>query len=179
MNLKQFPVITWWENGWLRIRDARFIGHAKLKKHLGINMTRTALIHVGDYSGSGRTRRSTSLSRIRYPMNKSKKTFLACAAMAGLYAGAITAQAAPARTHSDEAGTKITKVADKDKASCSGKDGCSGKDSCKGAHDCKGKNACKGQGGCKSGDNGCKAKNSCKGKGGCSTAKKPEPSKEG
>jgi hypothetical protein len=110
-------------------------------------------------------------------MNKSTKTFLACAAIAGLYAGAITAQAAP--SSDSAAGIKIQKVADKDKSSCNGKDGCNGKDSCKGTHDCKGKNDCKGHGGCKSGDNGCKGKNSCKGKGGCSTAKKPEPSKAG
>lgn len=108
-------------------------------------------------------------------MNKSTKTFLACAALAGLYAGAITAKAA---TTSPDAGVKIQKIADKDKSGCNSKDGCSGKDSCKGTHDCKGKNDCKGHGGCKSGDNGCKGKNSCKGKGGCSTAKKPEAEKE-
>jgi hypothetical protein len=101
-------------------------------------------------------------------MNKSTKTFLACAAIAGLYAGAITVKAAAA----SDAGTKIQKVADAKE-----KSGCNSKDGCKGAHDCKGKNDCKGHGGCKSGDNGCKGKNSCKGKGGCSTAKKPEPSK--
>jgi hypothetical protein len=111
-------------------------------------------------------------------MNKSTKTFLACAAIAGLYAGAITVNASAA-THSG-AGTKIQKLADtKDKSGCNSKDGCKAKDACKGTHDCKGKNDCKGQGGCKSGDNGCKGKNSCKGKGGCSTAKKPETSKAG
>jgi len=112
-------------------------------------------------------------------MKQTTKTFLACAALAGLYSGAITVQAQAASTRGD-AGTKIQKVADasKDKASCSGKDGCGGKDGCKGAHDCKGKNDCKGKGGCKSGDNGCKGKNDCKGKGGCSTAKKPEAEKK-
>ncbi len=111
-----------------------------------------------------------------HPMNHSTKTFLACAALAGLYAGAITVKAAPANT---DAGVKIQKVADaKEKSGCSGKDGCKAKESCKGTHDCKGKNDCKGHGGCKSGDNGCKGKNSCKGKGGCSTAKKPEAEKE-
>ncbi|MGC4074745.1 MAG: hypothetical protein QM760_20025 [Nibricoccus sp.] len=104
-------------------------------------------------------------------MNKSTKTLLACAAVAGLYAGAITVKASPSSSSDSAAGTKIMKVADKDKSGCNSKDGC------KGTHDCKGKNDCKGQGGCKSGDNGCKGKNSCKGKGGCSTAKKPEGAK--
>lgn len=114
------------------------------------------------------------LLEVTHAMIKSTKTLLACAALSGLYAGALSARsygATPA-----EAGSKHTvQLADKDKASCSGKDGCSAKDkdSCKGLHDCKGKNACKGQGGCKSGDNGCRGKNSCKGHGGCSTAQKP------
>ena len=109
-------------------------------------------------------------------MNKSTKTFLACAAIAGLYAGAITVNASAASDSA--AGTKIQKLADaKEKSGCNSKDGCKAKESCKGTHDCKGKNDCKGHGGCKSGDNGCKGKNSCKGKGGCSTAKKPETSK--
>jgi len=100
-------------------------------------------------------------------MKNSTKSLLACAALAGLYSGALAT-----RTYavtSSDAGTKITKVAeaDKDKASCTGKDGC------KGQHDCKGKNDCKGQGGCKSANNDCKGKNECKGKGGCATAKKP------
>ncbi len=107
-------------------------------------------------------------------MTKSTKTLLACAALAGLYSGALAT-----RTYGSShvgAGTKLQQLADKDKSSCSGKDGCGAKDkdkdSCKGIHDCKGKNDCKATGGCKSGDNGCKGKNSCKGKGGCSTAKK-------
>jgi len=106
-------------------------------------------------------------------MNKSTKTLLACAALAGIYSGALVTKSFASTSRSD-AGVKLQKIADSDKSSCSGKDGCSGKDksSCKGMHDCKGKNDCKAQGGCNSSDNGCKGKNSCKGKGGCSTAKK-------
>jgi len=110
-------------------------------------------------------------------MTRSTKTLLACAALAGLYSGALATRTYGA-THASDAGTKLQQLADKDKASCSGKDGCSAADkdkdkaSCKGMHDCKGKNDCKGQGGCKSSDNSCKGKNSCKGQGGCATAKK-------
>lgn len=80
----------------------------------------------------------------KYAMNKSTKTMLACAALAGLYSGSFALRAY-ATVHP---GTKIVKD-----------------DSSK--HDCKGQNACKGQGGCSAGDNGCKGKNSCKGHGGC------------
>lgn len=106
-------------------------------------------------------------------MTKSSKTLLACAALAGIYSGSLVSKTIAAPSRSD-AGTKLQLVAEKDKASCSGKEGCGAKDkdSCKGIHDCKGKNDCKGQGGCSASDNGCKGKNSCKGKGGCSTAKK-------
>ncbi len=83
-------------------------------------------------------------------MNKSTK-IIACAAMAGLYMGALAVKAHGSVTN---AGTMIVKADDK------------------GKHDCKGKNDCKGTGGCKSSDNGCKGKNSCKGKGGCSTMEK-------
>jgi hypothetical protein len=86
-------------------------------------------------------------------MRNSKALLVSCAALAGLYAGAITLRAAT--THID-AGSKIVKADESDK----------------GKHDCKGKNSCKGQGGCKSGDNGCKGQNSCKGKGGCASAGK-------
>ncbi|HZP60979.1 MAG TPA: hypothetical protein VFB27_11710 [Opitutaceae bacterium] len=89
-------------------------------------------------------------------MNKSTKTMLACAALAGLYSGSFALQAHA----SVKPGTAIVKD-DSGKSSCNGKSGCSGK------HDCKGQNSCKGQGGCSSGDNGCKGKNSCKGHGGC------------
>jgi hypothetical protein len=88
-----------------------------------------------------------------YPMNKSSKTIITAAAIAGLYLGAMATKAS----------------AEKAKDGCKGKDGCSGKKEGK-AHDCKGKNECKGKGGCGSSDNGCKGKNTCKGKGGCSSA---------
>ncbi len=77
-------------------------------------------------------------------MNKSTKTMLACAALAGLYSGSFAVRALA----TVKPGTVITKD-----------------DSSK--HDCKGQNACKGQGGCSAGDNGCKGKNTCKGHGGC------------
>ena len=103
-------------------------------------------------------------------MNKSTRTIIMAAAIAGLYAGALALKASASVTN---AGTAAVHD-DKSKDSCKGKDGCKGKDSCK-AHDCKGQNGCKGKGGCQSGDNGCKGKNSCKGKGGCATdgSKKP------
>jgi len=77
-------------------------------------------------------------------MNKSTKTILACAAVAGLYSGAFALKAHA----SVNPGSAIVK----DDSS---------------THSCKGQNACKGQGGCSAGDNGCKGKNSCKGHGGC------------
>ncbi|HEY5893637.1 MAG TPA: hypothetical protein VIT91_10440 [Chthoniobacterales bacterium] len=103
-------------------------------------------------------------------MIHSRKTMIACAALAGLYAGAITSAKAATTTASHEGGMKVVNALTMgDKSSCSGKDGC------KATHDCKGKNECKGLGGCKTGDNGCKGKNSCKGKGGCSTKETPKP----
>jgi len=85
---------------------------------------------------------------------------IACAAMAGLYSGALAVRASASTAY---AGKAIVSD-DKDH-----------KDSSK--HDCKGKNDCKGKGGCSSGNNGCKGKNDCKGKGGCSTMKEePKPS---
>jgi hypothetical protein len=87
-------------------------------------------------------------------MTKSKKAFIAGAALAGLLAGTSpTIQASNllsgmhANVQSDAPAN--TKVKEK--------------------HACKGQNSCKGKGGCKSSDNGCKSKNSCKGKGGCAT----------
>ena len=115
-------------------------------------------------------------------MTKSTKTLLACAAIAGIYSGSLATKTYGA-SHSSDAGTKLQQVADKDKASCSGKDGCGAADkdkaSCKGMHDCKGKNDCKAQGGCKSSDNGCKGKNSCKGKGGCGAMDKTDDAPKG
>ncbi len=90
---------------------------------------------------------------------------IAGAAMAGLFAGALTSHSHASVAFGKSAGKSPAQM-DKDKASCKGPNGCSSA----GKHDCSGKNACKGQGGCKSGDNGCKGKNSCKGKGGCSTS---------
>jgi hypothetical protein len=97
-------------------------------------------------------------------MNKTTKTMIAGAAVAGLFSGAFASQAradqstgvrSAAGTSLANPGVMATSLADADM----------------GKHDCKGKNDCKGQGGCKTSDNGCKGKNSCKGKGGCSTAK--------
>jgi hypothetical protein len=102
------------------------------------------------------------------PMNKTSRTIIAAAAIAGLYAGSLALKASASTTN---AGTAVAKAEEKAKDSCKGKDGCSGKDGK--AHDCKGKNDCKGKGGCKTATNDCKGKNECKGKGGCSTAQKP------
>jgi len=96
-------------------------------------------------------------------MNKSSKTIITAAAIAGLYMGALAA-----KSYAADAGSTAPST-EKSKDSCKGKDGCNGKKDGK-AHDCKGKNECKGKGGCGSSDNGCKGKNSCKGKGGCSSA---------
>ena len=99
-------------------------------------------------------------------MNKTTKTIIAAAAIAGLYAGALVIKASASTVN---AGTAIVKSDEK------GKDSCKGKDGCKGGHDCKGKNDCKGKGGCKSGDAGCKGKNTCKGHGGCAAKEEPKP----
>lgn len=85
---------------------------------------------------------------------------IACAALAGLYTGAIMSANAATSAPSRDSGTKIATSTMSDQ---------------KDTHSCKGQNTCKGQGGCKSGDNGCKGKNSCKGKGGCSTKQTPTP----
>jgi len=85
-------------------------------------------------------------------MKKSTNMMIACAAMAGLYTGALAVRASASTAH---AGKVIFADDSKDKSK----------------HDCKGK------GGCKSSENGCKGKNDCKGKGGCSTMKdEPKPS---
>ncbi len=84
-------------------------------------------------------------------MNKSTRTIIAAAALAGLYSGALAVRAS-ASVASTSAGTVITHDDQKTDT-----------------HDCKGQNSCKGKGGCSAGDNGCKGKNTCKGKGGCNT----------
>lgn len=99
-------------------------------------------------------------------MTKSKKAFMASAALAGLLAGtSLPLQASnllSGKSSFNNAQDAKDKKADKDK------------------HACKGQNSCKGKGGCKAGDNGCKGKNSCKGKGGCATdgSKMPDEKKE-
>jgi len=84
-------------------------------------------------------------------MNKSTKMIFACAAVAGLYSGALAVKAHA----SVNPGAMIVK-------------GSFGPASCNSQQpSCKGQNACKGQGNCSSGNNGCKGKNDCKGNGGC------------
>jgi hypothetical protein len=95
----------------------------------------------------------------KLPMNRSTRTIIAAAAIAGLYAGALVLKASASVVN---AGAVVMHDDQKGKDSCKGPNGCK-------AHDCKGKNDCKGKGGCKAGDNGCAGKNSCKGKGGCSS----------
>ncbi len=85
-------------------------------------------------------------------MNKTTRSILTAAALAGLYSGSFAVRAQAAAAHR---GQSILRA---DSGSDVGK------------HACKGQNSCKGQGGCASSDNGCKGKNSCKGKGGCNTA---------
>ena len=63
-------------------------------------------------------------------MNKSTRTILMAAAVAGLYAGSFAVKAL-----ADEAG-KTAPAGEKAKSSCSGKDGCKGKNSCKGKGGC-------------------------------------------
>jgi len=96
-------------------------------------------------------------------MTKSKKAFMASAALAGLLAGtSLPLQA--------------SNLLNGGKSSFNSQDQSKDKKADKDKHACKGQNSCKGKGGCKSGDNGCKGKNSCKGKGGCATdgSKMPE-----
>ncbi len=82
-------------------------------------------------------------------MNKSTKTIITAAAIAGLYMGGLVA-----KSYAADAGA----------AAPAGEKAKDSKDNCKGKNDCKGK------GGCGASDNGCKGKNSCKGKGGCGAA---------
>jgi hypothetical protein len=89
-------------------------------------------------------------------MNKSTRLLITTAAMAGLYAGALST-----RSYAADAGKPDMK-----------------KDAKAAAHSCKGQNTCKGSGGCGTSDNGCKGKNSCKGKGGCSTMAKSDKKME-
>jgi len=96
-------------------------------------------------------------------MTKSSRLIITAAAIAGLYAGALTT------AYAGEAPGQSTQTENKDKASCKGKEGCKAKESCKGKEGCKAKESCKGKEGCKAkesckGKEGCKAKDSCKAK---------------
>lgn len=100
--------------------------------------------------------------KIPVDMNKSTKTLLMAAAIAGLYAGALTVKATAAET-----GTKAP-TTEKGKDACKGKEGCKAKESCKGKDTCKsadGKDTCKAK-------ESCKAKEACKSKDGCKAADK-------
>jgi hypothetical protein len=92
-------------------------------------------------------------------MNKSTRTILMAAAVAGLYAGALTLKASAA-----EAGKTAPAAGEKAKESCKGKDGCKAKESCKGKDTCKSAD----------GKDTCKAKESCKGKDGCKAKDEPK-----
>ncbi len=74
---------------------------------------------------------------------KSKRLLITAAAIAGLYAGALTARAS---IDDSKAGTPATKDEKKEKASCGGKDGCGAKDKDKSS--CKAKDSCKAKEGC-------------------------------
>ena len=89
-------------------------------------------------------------------MNKSSRTIITAAAIAGLYMGGLVA-----KSYAADAGAPASSEKAKD-----------AKDSCKGKNDCKGK------GGCGASDNGCKGKNSCKGKGGCGAAAMKDAKKD-
>jgi len=83
-------------------------------------------------------------------MNRTQRTVLVAAAMAGIVAGCM-------------AGSGCARSSDNNTVtSAPGADASSGD---AGKHDCSGKNSCKGQGGCGAD----KGKNSCKGQGGCNT----------
>ena len=92
-------------------------------------------------------------------MNKSTRLLITSAAIAGLYAGALSV-----RTYAADAGTPAPKDEKAKKASC-------------GAHGRAGKNGCAGKGGCKTSDKGCAGKNSCEGKGGCAVKEKAKSDK--
>ncbi len=85
-------------------------------------------------------------------MNKTQRTVLVAAAMAGIVTGSMLTSGCAKSTD-----TSVNSPGANAPAADTGK------------HDCQGKNSCKGQGGCKGSDNGCKGKNSCTGKGGCNT----------
>ena len=89
-------------------------------------------------------------------MTKSKKAFIAGAALAGLLAGT-----SPSAIQASNLLSGMHSATQSDQKPADSK--------VKEKHACKGQNSCKGNGGCKSSDNGCKGKNSCKGKGGCAT----------
>ena len=113
-------------------------------------------------------------------MNKYTKTLLACAAIAGLYAGAAAAwsYAADDKTAGQAAPTDSTK----DKSSCGGKDGCSGKADAKATSDTKGASDTKAAGASDKAKSSCNAKSVCNAKDTCSakadTKNTPKP-KEG
>jgi hypothetical protein len=88
-------------------------------------------------------------------MNKSSKSIITAAAIAGLYLGAFAV-----KTYAADAGAAAPSTESKKDSKAS----------------CKGHNDCKGKGGCKASDNGCKGKNSCKGKGGCASDMKTDKS---
>lgn len=91
-------------------------------------------------------------------MNKATRLLVTTAALAGLYAGALST---PTYAADEKAGKSDSMKKD-----------------AKSEHGCKGQNSCKGTGGCGTSDNGCKGKNSCKGKGGCSAMAKSDKKKE-
>jgi hypothetical protein len=95
-------------------------------------------------------------------MNRTSRTMIAGAAVAGLLTGSFAVRAHSEST-SSKVGVSLQTAADTQK----------------GKHGCKGQNECKGQGGCKNGDNGCKGKNSCKGKGGCKSSESSCKGKNG
>lgn len=88
-------------------------------------------------------------------MNKKVSTLLACAAVAGLYAGALTSNLRA------DAGTDAGQCKTCQKASCNGKSGCHGKAAPAPAAE---KSSCHAKSSCKA-KTSCKAKASCKGKG--------------
>jgi hypothetical protein len=83
-------------------------------------------------------------------MNKTTRTMIAAAAVAGILTG-MTVKTA-------NAGVLANSVLAEEKSTCSGKDGCKGK---------KEKGSCSGKDGCKGKKEGEKEKASCSGKDGC------------
>src|SRR5690349_3581384 len=108
----------------------------------------------------------TNNSVVSPPMNKSTRVLITAAAMAGLYAGALTVKA-----HAEEG--KAAPAGEKGKDTCKSADG---KDTCHAKDGCKGKDTCKSA----DGKDTCHAKDGCKGKDGCGgkdKAAKPEEKK--